>query len=440
MNPIGLALTLLFGAAVMFLPRRLAVLGVFAAVAYLTQGQGVVVCGFNFFSHRIILLIGLTRIVARGEWRGLKLNKIDWALFAFGIISTFAPGIRTGNWQQPLGDTYNILLSYFLFRCLVTSWEDIQDLLPKLAILIIPLAVCMVAEALTGHNVFDIMGDRVGLGWLRNERYRCIGAFRGPHTAGIFGASLIPLFVCMFFRQDRRRVAVAGLIAATAITLTSNSSGPLMAFLCGLVGLAFWRLRHEMRRVRWGIAVSLVGVALVMKAPIWYLVSKVSDIAGGDGFYRSYLMEQCYKHVSDWWLMGTDNTGDWGATQMSWGAADMCNLYVSCAAGAGLAGLVLIILLLVRCFSYLGLALKTARESFPESERLLWCCGCVLFAHVCALFSVAYWDQLFVVWWGFLAMISSATSSILAQPAPPELAEDAREASADEKPGQTVLQ
>jgi hypothetical protein len=151
-------------------------------------------------------------------------------------------------------------------------------------------------------------------------------------------------------------------------------------------------------------------------------------------------MEQCYKHFSDWWLMGTDNTGDWGTTQLLPGTADMCNLYVSCAAGAGLAGLILIILLLVRCFSYLGLALKTARESFPESERLLWCCGCVLFAHVCALLSVAYWDQFFVVWWGFLAMISSATSSILAQPAPPELAEDAREASADEKPGQTVLQ
>jgi hypothetical protein len=108
---------------------------------------------------------------------------------------------------------------------------------------------------------------------------------------------------------------------------------------------------------------------------------------------------------------------------MVWGGADLCNLYVSCAAGAGLGGLILIILLLVRCFSFLGLALKTARESLPQSEGLLWCCGAILFAHVCTLFSNTYWDQLFVVWWGFLAMISSATSAILAQAAPAEATE-----------------
>ena len=117
---------------------------------------------------------------------------------------------------------------------------------------------------------------------------------------------------------------------------------------------------------------------------------------------------------------------------MSWGGADLCNVYVSCAAGAGLAGLVLFILLLVRCFSYLGLALKAARDSLPQSEGLVWCCGSILFAHVCALFSNTYFDQLFVIWWGFLAMISSATSSILAQPAPTEVDEGALEASAEE--------
>jgi hypothetical protein len=349
----------------------------------------------------------------RGELKKLKLNKIDWALLAYAIFTAVVEGIRLGVWQEQVGVAYNVLLSYFVFRCLITSWEDVLELLPKLAILIVPLALCMIYESLTGTNVFSAMMGGQGEAWMRDERYRCIGAFRGPHTAGIFGATLIPLFVCLFLRRDQRRVAVAGLIAATAITYTSNSSGPLMAYLSGLVGLAFWPLRKDMRKVRWGIVVALVGLALVMKAPIWYLLSKVSDVTGGDGWSRSYLMEQCYKHFSDWWFMGTDNTGDWAATQMQWGGADLCNLYVSSAAGAGLGGLILIILLLVRCFSYLGLALESARDSLPQSERLLWCCGCILFAHVCTLFSVTYFDQLFVVWWGFLAMISSVTADLL---------------------------
>ena len=413
MNPLGTFLTLLLSAIVFAAPRRIAILGLFASVCYITQGQGVNVGGFHFFAQRIVLLAGFFRILKRGELKKLKLNKIDWALLAYAIFTAVVEGIRLGVWQEQVGVAYNVLLSYFVFRCLITSWEDVLELLPKLAILIVPLALCMIYESLTGTNVFSAMMGGQGEAWMRDERYRCIGAFRGPHTAGIFGATLIPLFVCLFLRRDQRRVAVAGLIAATAITYTSNSSGPLMAYLSGLVGLAFWPLRKDMRKVRWGIVVALVGLALVMKAPIWYLLSKVSDVTGGDGWSRSYLMEQCYKHFSDWWFMGTDNTGDWAATQMQWGGADLCNLYVSSAAGAGLGGLILIILLLVRCFSYLGLALESARDSLPQSERLLWCCGCILFAHVCTLFSVTYFDQLFVVWWGFLAMISSVTADLL---------------------------
>ncbi|MGO8697115.1 MAG: hypothetical protein ACLQVY_05290 [Limisphaerales bacterium] len=433
MNLVGVILLVPCIAAVLFLPRRHALLGIFLAICYITQGQQIIVGGFNFFAHRIILLAGLARILMRGELRSLKLNKIDWTLFAFAIVLNGVPALRLGVWQEQVGGIYNILLSYFVFRSLVTSWEDIEELLPKFAVLIVPLAICMLYEFKTGTNVFNAMGGQA-TEWMREGRFRCIGSFRGPHTVGIFAATLMPLFVWLYFRPQRRRAAVVGFIAATVMTYTSNSSGPLMAYLSGLVGLAFWPLRMNMRRVRWGIVVALVGLALCMKAPIWYILAKVSDVTGGDGWYRSYLMDQCFNHMSDWWLMGTDKTGNWGATQMSWGGADLCNLYVSCAAGAGLAGLILVILLLVHCFSYLGRSLKAASDNQPEALGLFWCCGCVLFAHVCALFSNTYWDQLFVMWWGFLAIISSATSAILAQPAPAEATESAVETEEAEIP------
>jgi hypothetical protein len=423
---LGIVLIVLCSAGVILLPRRLAVLAIFVSVCYITQGERVVVLGFHFFAHRIVLLAGFVRILTRGELRTLKLNKIDWALLAFAIVTAIVPGIRTGVWQESLGAAYDILFPYFLFRCLVTGVEDIEAILPKLAVLIIPLALCMIYESRTGTNVFNAMGGQ-GSEWTRDARFRCMGSFRAPHTAGIFGATLMPLFVYLLRRRDQRSVAVAGLVAATAITYTSNSSGPLMAYLSGLVGLLFWPLRENIHRVRWALAISLVLLSLVMKAPIWYLLSKVSEITGGDGWSRSFLMEQCYKHISDWWLLGTDNTEDWASTQMPGGGTDLCNVYAASAAATGLSGLVLLILLLVRCFSYLGVALKTARESVPESEGLLWCCGSVLFAHVCALFSNTYFDQLFVPWWGLLAMISSATSAMLAQPATADYTESEAE-------------
>jgi hypothetical protein len=438
MNPIGAILTLLFSAIVFAAPRRFAVLGVFAAVCYITQGQGVEVGGFHFFAQRIVLLAGFIRIVARGELRSLKFTGIDWILIGYTIYSTVVAGLRVGVWQEQVGGAYNILLSYFVFRCLVTSWEDIQDLLPKLAILIIPLAACMVFESLTGKNIFNAMGGQAEE-WVREGRYRCIGSFRGPHTAGTFGATLMPFFVSLFFRGGRRRVAVAGLIAATAITYTSNSSGPLMAYLSCLVGLAFWPMRQDMRRVRWGIVAALVGYDLLSKAPIWYIFSKISDITGGDGWYRSYLMEQCWKHFSDWWLMGTSDTSTWGATLMTWGGADLCNIFVSCAASAGLGSLILFILLLVLCFRSLGVALQVSRETLPRVEGLLWCLGCALFAHIITQFSVTYYDQLWVVWWGLLAMISSVSSELLEHAPVKELVEDIQSAGVGEAAGEECI-
>jgi hypothetical protein len=404
-------------AAVVFLaPRRVAALAVFAAVCYLGLNQRITVAGFNFTAARVVLLAGFLRTLARGELRKLKLTNIDRPLLAFAIFSALMEGLRLGVWQERVGIAYNVLLSYFVFRCLITSLEEMWALLPKIALLIIPLAVCMVVESSTGKNLFSVIGaaDQQNT---REGRLRCVGSFRGPHTAGIFGATLMPMFAALFCAGRQRRVAVAGLVAATAITYTSNSSGPLMAYASGLVGFLFWPLRRDMKRVRWGILATLAGLALVMKAPIWYLIAKISALTGGDGWHRSYLMAQCFKHFFDWWLVGTSDTSDWAVDLMPWGGADITNMYVACAASAGLGSLVLFVLILVRCFGNLGRALKAAREMLPESEGLLWCCGTVLFAHVVTFFSVTYWDQLHVVWWGLLAMISSVTSDIL-KPAP----------------------
>jgi O-antigen ligase len=100
---------------------------------------------------------------------------------------------------------------------------------------------------------------------------------------------------------------------------------------------------------------------------------------------------------------------------MSWGGADLSNQYVSAAANAGLLAVYLFILLLVRCFRGLGKALAETREELPEAERLFWGLGCALFAHAVSLFSITYFDQLGVAWWGFLAIIAGSTSEVLEQ-------------------------
>jgi hypothetical protein len=439
MNPVGILLTLGCVLAVAILPRRGAALGLFAAVCYITQGQMIDVGGFHFTSVRFVLLAGFIRVVAKGELRSSPLNMIDKVLILFALVTMIVSSVRMGVWQEQVGNAYNLLLSYFVLRGLVADWEEAQELFAGLAVLIVPLALCMILESLTGKNVFDFMGGHDDES-MREGRYRCIGSFRGPHTSGTFGATLMPMFVGLYFMSVRQRpVAVAGFIAATIMTYTANASGPLMAFLSCMLGLAFWPVRTNMKRVRQGLVVMLVLLGFTMKAPIWYIMAKISSITGGDGWYRSYLMEQCWNHMSDWWLMGTSDTSTWAVTLMSWGGADLCNLYVSCAANAGLASLILIILLLVLCFRYLGLALAVARDSAPEAEMLLWCLGAALFAHVVTLFSVTYFDQMHVAWWGLLAIISSISSDLIKRAPAQAWTEDLPEAEFDETGGKESM-
>jgi hypothetical protein len=228
----------------------------------------------------------------------------------------------------------------------------------------------------------------------------------------------MPVFVMMYKTGSKKLSATVGLLSALVIVYTSNSSGPLMGLFGGFVALLFWPWRRNMRAIRWGIAVALLCLHLLMKAPVWFLIARISDITGGDGWYRSELIDQFFKHFSDWWLLGTSNTGDWMPTGL-WDpktgviTADLTNQYVSAGVNGGLWSLFIYVLIIVRCFKQLGNAAKAVRPIFRNEELILWGLGSTLFAHAFAIISVTYWDQMYVPWWGLLAIISGVTANII---------------------------
>jgi len=416
MIPAGIALTLIFVVSVLFLPRRLAALGVIASVIYITQGQAYTVAGFHMHAVRIVLLAGIVRILSKGEFRGLKRNKIDWAFMAFAVSVNLVPILRERTSEVAvyrLGCFYDIFLSYWVFRGLLTNWEETEKFFAGLAFLIVPMALEMIQENFTHRSLFESFGG-IGELTIREGRPRCQGAFRIGITAGIFGAVLIPVFMALFRFRGRGLAATVGLLSALVITYTSNSSGPLMAALCGFVAWIFWPMRANMRKVRWGIVLVLLSLHLTMKVPVWFIFSKMGALTGGDGWHRSYLIDRFIHFFPDWWLLGTKDTSQWMPTVLADGNADITDLYVAAGINGGLLALVLLIMMLVRCFRYLGLAMRQFRTQGSEAEVFFWGLGGALFAHVVTLFSVTYWDQLYVVLWGTMAIISSVASEALA--------------------------
>ncbi len=410
-NGIGLGFTLLMCLLMLVLPRRYAVVPVIILTCYMTMGERVMVAGANFTMIRIVTFAGWVRIIGRGEVSLLKTNPIDKAVIAWTISSIV---IYTLLWQtgqafiNRLGFAYDAFGLYFLFRFLIRDLGDIRRMVRMLAVLIVPLAAAMLAEKLTGRNAFAVFGGVMEFTRLREGSLRCQGPFAHPILAGTFGATLLPLFVGMWLqrRQDRWLAAVA-ILSSLVITVTSASSGPLLALIAGVAAFAMWFRRHWLRAVRWGILAILIFLHLVMKAPVWFLIAKADVVGGSTGWHRAALIDAAVKHFGDWWLLGIKDTGVWSPQ-----LADVTNEYIWQGVQGGLLTLLLFILIIVLCFRGIGRAMRAMRKTRPRADLLcIWSLGAALFSHCVNYISISYFDQNFVNWYLLLSMISTATGT-----------------------------
>jgi len=246
---------------------------------------------------------------------------------------------------------------------------------------------------------------------LREGKLRSQGPFAHPILAGTFGAVLLPLFLGLWWQNKKARAAaVLGIISATVITITSTSSTPLMGYFAGILALCFWPLRRHMRLLRWGVVICLVGLHMVMKAPVWALIGRVDLVGGSSGDHRYELVNQFIRHFGDWWLLGVKEAEKWGY-EMS----DLSNQFVEAGVTGGLLTLVLFIAIIVYCFKRLGDA-RAASQDNPQAERRLWTLGAALFSNVAAFFGISYFDQTIVSWYTLVAMIVVATAAALRSP------------------------
>jgi len=63
--------------------------------------------------------------------------------------------------------------------------------------------------------------------------------------------------------------------------------------------------------VRWGTVVGYLVLALVMKAPPYFLLARINIVEGSTGWHRAELIRSALAHVSEWWLWAptTHDTG-----------------------------------------------------------------------------------------------------------------------------------
>ncbi|MGB7150000.1 MAG: hypothetical protein WBD45_12655 [Terriglobales bacterium] len=412
-NGVGLAFTLLMCLLMLVLPRRYALVPVIILTCYMTMGERLIIAGANFTMIRILTLAGWMRIIVRGEIHSLRFNAVDKAMVLWtlsGIVFHTLLWQTSQEFVNRLGHSYDVIGLYFLFRYVVRGIDDIKQLVRFVAILIVPLAVSMLAEKLTGRNSFFVFGGVMEFTRIRDGALRCQGPFAHPILAGTFGATLLPWFVGLWYLGRKNRViASLAIVSALTITLTSASSGPALAAVAGIVALLAWFWRRWLRTIRWVIALGLITLQLLMKSPVWYLMARVDVFGGSTGWHRAWLIDTAVKHFSEWWLLGIQNSGVWDPM-----LADVTNQYLLEGFRGGLVTMLLFIWIIVLCFRAVGIAVRRTAGTEPFSTRFcIWVLGCSLFAHVLNFLSISYFDQNGVMWLLLLALISTSTAPYL---------------------------
>ena len=195
------AVTLIF-----LLPRKYVLVPLLWTAILVPFGQVVVLGGVHFTVYRILVLFGLMRLATTKLPPGMNrlaggFNAIDyafalWAVLLFIIFSV--EWMETQALVRSVGSLLDALGGYLVLRFLIQDREDVQRAIKVFAVVAMVLAVCMTNEQLTHTNVFGLLGGiPVGVA-VREGQARSTGPFEVYITAGVFGATLLPLFIWLW--------------------------------------------------------------------------------------------------------------------------------------------------------------------------------------------------------------------------------------------------
>ena len=335
-------------------------------------GQVIVVGALHFMSSRILLPFAWLGARPALTSRNTDFDgTVSIERFSFTGSRPRSQGSRCGengeSWSTGWVFSTACLVPISSFRLVLNDRADVDRIVQTLAVLCAVIAVAMVWEQYTGRNLFSVFGGVPEITQAREGRLRSQAGFAHAIVAGTLGATLLPIFVGLWCQGKAwRRMAAVGMVSGAIMTFTSASATPLLALVAGIVALCLWPLRRQLGWIRLGVVLGLIGLHLVMKAPVWALIQRIDIVGGSSGWHRYELIDESIKHFWDWWLLGAKNPSTWG-----YYVGDLSDAYVSEAVKGGLVTLAGFVAILWQGFRRLGQARKVAASRGDHRLELL---------------------------------------------------------------------
>jgi hypothetical protein len=403
----GVVFLVIAGLLLLTLPRRSAYMPVLLAAAYTPRLPVLELGPASLSVLRILVVVGMVRIVARGEWIPNGLNSVDRLLIAWTVLFIGISAFHTPDaWSFRIGMMLGELGAYILCRIFIQDFADVRRVFMFLCIALVPLAALMLLEKYTAQNLFSIVGQFSEAN-IRDGRVRAYGPFGHPILAGAVGVACMAMAVSLW-RTHRSR-ALLGLSAGAGIVLASTSSGPILMALFTFGALFVWHMRHALGLIRWATVLAIAALELVMSDPAYFLMARI-DLAGGStGWHRAQLIRSSLEHLGEWWAVGTDYTRHWMPTgiQANEIHTDLTNHFLQIGVWGGLPLVGLFALVLIAAFRGVGRAIQNSPESSRERDFLIWTLGALLFGHVVNFWASSPFDQSITFFYMVLATIGA---------------------------------
>lgn len=412
LDPLGFATFAALALMLLMGRRRNAMLPLLLVVSLLSLSQRVVVGGLDFNFLRLMVVVGIVRVVVRNEWRAVKLHELDYAFVLSVFYGYGMSALRVGTasyFVSRLGNMFDAFGIYFLCRTLIRDWRDLDQLGKGFSLVTLVLAIPFLIEWQTSRNYFSIFGGVSEFTVLHHGEMRAKGAFAHGLVAGCFIVTLFPFaFVRWWNRRASKSLVVASTLCTLAIVIAVSSSTPILGLAASFGAACLFPFRAHLRTIRWTVFIILVVLHNVMNAPVWHLMARVNVFAGSTGWHRFNLIDQFINHFHEWWLMGTSHTGHWGNNLV-----DLTNAFVGQGVRGGLLNLCIYVGMFALAYRRIGLTLQWVKGNHTMT-LYAWALGLALFAHTTVHFAISYFGETLLSFYGTLAAISSI--SAFAQP------------------------
>jgi hypothetical protein len=363
---------------------------------------------------RTLIMLGLLRAYFGGFFVFSLRHPIDRAfviMSGFLIISSIGHHDLLGSpWIYRAGWVWNILGTYLYARSYLPDLAAFKRFAYSIPLVLIPLSLGMGSEKTTQINAYYLLGASQPYAMIREGKIRAQGPFSHAVLAGCSGATALP-FAYLMWVSRRRFWALCGGGACLAVILFSASSGPLAAVAITVAAAALWRFRNHLGALRWFLLIVALAYWVAAGRGPWHIMASLDLVGGSTGWHRAHLIDQAWKYLFEWFLVGTDYTRHWMPTGVSWSPdhSDITNYYIHLGVTAGIAVPTMLVVILWRCFSSLGARMRQYQAEGSPEEMTLWCVGTALAAHAISFVSISYFDQMYVLFYIVVGAVPGLT-------------------------------